>query len=156
LPGVRISLKCPKPKKNFPTPQTVGEHIKARRLAFGLFQKDAARTLGVNQWTLINWEKNRTEPPASAYPAIHAFLGYDPLPEPQSLPERLKAKRRELGWSIREAARQFGVDQTAWGSWEHGGIIMYREHRTRIAKFLGLDESALMDDMARAWGEKHM
>jgi transcriptional regulator with XRE-family HTH domain len=39
-----------------------------------------------------------------------ALLGYDPFPEPGSVSERLLAKRRAMGWSIREAAAELGVD----------------------------------------------
>ena len=35
--------------------------------------------------------------PADAMPALLQFFGYDPLPEPKTLPERLLAKRRAIG-----------------------------------------------------------
>ena len=60
MPGVRISLNTLKPKGFRGEPQTIGEHIKAKRLALGRYQKDVARELGVDQWTLLNWEKNWT------------------------------------------------------------------------------------------------
>lgn len=156
LPGVRVTLKALRPTE-FPNgPETIGEHLKARRLALGLYQRQAAERLGVTLETVLHWEKNRTEPPASVYPAIIAFLGYDPSPTPGSLSERIKAKRRALGWTIREAARQLDVDPTAWGSWEHGGLILHREHRARVAGFLGIPAGEVEEQMARAWGEKHV
>ncbi|MEW8657324.1 MAG: helix-turn-helix transcriptional regulator [Candidatus Thiodiazotropha endolucinida] len=48
------------------------------RLKRGLRQIDVAPRLGVNSWTLINWELNRTEPRVRYYSAIMDFLGYCP------------------------------------------------------------------------------
>jgi hypothetical protein len=59
-----------------------------------MLQKDAAKQLGTDQWTLINWEKNRTQPAVASYAAVVAFLGYDPAPEPQTIAERIRARRR--------------------------------------------------------------
>ena len=53
-------------------------------------------------------------------------------------PERLIAKRREMGWMIKEAAGVAGIDFGAWGDWEHGQIILYRRHWALITKMLGL------------------
>ena len=78
-------------------------------------QTHAAERLGVNPWTVLNWEKHHTGPPIESMPAIIRFLGYDPFPEPKNITEGLLAKRRVMGWSIREAARQLGVDEGTWG-----------------------------------------
>ena len=83
----------------------------------GLMQKEAAEQLGVNAWTILNWEKGHTEPPIASIPAIANVLGYDPFPEPKTIPQRLLAKRREMGWSIKEAARVVGVDPGTWGKY---------------------------------------
>jgi len=99
-------------------------------------QKQAAERLGVNPWTVLNWEKDHTEPPIESMPAIIRFLGYDPSPEPKSLAGRLLAKRRAMGWSIREAARQLGVDEGTWGGWERGPIAPSRRYLPRIEKLL--------------------
>ncbi len=48
LPLVRIHLKCRKPKDYADEPQTLGEHVKKRRLLLGLTQKQSAHLLGVN------------------------------------------------------------------------------------------------------------
>ncbi|MEW8058550.1 MAG: helix-turn-helix transcriptional regulator [Candidatus Thiodiazotropha endolucinida] len=58
--------------------KTLGEHIKRMRLKCGLRQIDVATRLGVNPWTLRNWEHNRTKPSIRHYPAVMAFLGYCP------------------------------------------------------------------------------
>lgn len=59
-----------------------------------------ATQLGVNEWTVGNWESGQTKPVLRFIPAIIRFLGYDPEPpSPTMIAEHLKAKRRDLGWS---------------------------------------------------------
>ena len=144
-----ITLKALKPKETDFEPQTLGEHVRKRRLELRLTQKQAAERLGVNPWTVLNWEKDHTEPPIESMPAIIRFLGYDPFPEPKGLVEQLLAKRRAMGWSIKEAARQLGVDQGTWEAWEQGGVILYRNHRFLVARLLGLSERERLRPQAR-------
>jgi transcriptional regulator with XRE-family HTH domain len=153
---VRVDLKAPKPKAFQKPPQTLGEHLKARRLALELFQEDAARQMGVSAATVLNWEKDKGEPLPAFWPAVLAFLGYDPRPAPQTLGERLTARRHALGWSIEKAAVALDVDPSTFGDWERGKIVLVRVHRKRLAQFLGIEEAALSEDMARAWGNAHM
>ena len=131
------------------------EHVRKRRLEQGLTQKQVAERVGVSPWTVLNWEKDHTEPPIESMPAIIRFLGYDPFPEPKNIPERLLAKRRAMGWSIKEAARQLGVDQVTWGAWEQGGVILYRNHRLLVARLLGLPEDEVDQDMGVRWNRLH-
>ncbi|MES9815454.1 MAG: helix-turn-helix transcriptional regulator [Candidatus Thiodiazotropha sp.] len=58
--------------------KTLGDHIRRMRLKHALRQNDVAPRLGVNSWTLRNWEHNRTEPSVRYYSAIMDFLGYCP------------------------------------------------------------------------------
>jgi transcriptional regulator with XRE-family HTH domain len=119
-------------------PKFLGEHVRKRRLEKGQMQKEAATELGVNPWTVLNWEKGHTEPPIGTIPAILQYLGYDPFPEPLNLPEQLLAKRRQEGWSIKVAAKSVGVDPCTWGDWERGQMILYHQHRIRVASLLDL------------------
>jgi transcriptional regulator with XRE-family HTH domain len=135
-----ITLKALKPKETDFEPETLGGHLRKRRLEFRLTQKQAAERLGVTPWTVLNWEKDHTEPPIESIPAIIRFLGYDPFPEPKNIPERLLAKRRAMGWSIKEAALQLGVDEGTWRNWEQGGVILYRNHRLLVARLLDLPD----------------
>ncbi len=143
MPFARVSLKSLIPKTYDFVPTSVGVHIEKRRLKLGLLQAEAAQQLGVNPWTVLNWEKGDTEPPVSAIPAILKFLCYDPYPEPKTLPERLLAKRRIMGWSIRQAANRLRVDPSTWASWERGATVLRRQHRLRIANLLHLSAEAL-------------
>ena len=120
-----------------------------------LTQKEAAGKLRVNPWTILNWEKGHTKPPIASLPAIVRFLGYDPFPPPKTLAQHLLAKRREMGWSIKEAAKAIGVDPTTWGNWERGKTILYRQHRTFVAQLLGISIDALDQEMTARWNQLH-
>ncbi len=108
LPFVPVRLKYLKPKELVPAPVTLGEHIRQRRLTLKLTLKETGKLLGTGELSVIHCEKDRTVPRVYFFPAIIQFLGYNPLPEPRTLPERLLAKRLERGWSRRVAARYLG------------------------------------------------
>ena len=136
-------------------PISVGDHIRRKRLELELTQKEVANQLKVVSWAILNWEKGHTEPPISAFPAIIKFLGYDPFPEPETIPEHLFAKRRAMGWSIEDAATTLGIDPGTWGNWERGKTTLYRKHRERVARFLDLPVDALDQVMASRWNRSH-
>ncbi len=129
--------------------------MRKKRLEMGLMQKDVAAKLGVSPWTILNWEKGHTEPFIAFIPAIVRFLGYDPIPQPQTLSQHLLAKRRAMGWSIKKAAGALGVDPATWSNWERGQIILYRHHRALIARELGVSAGALDQEMAYRWNRLH-
>jgi transcriptional regulator with XRE-family HTH domain len=103
----------------------------------------------------LNWETGKTEPLAGSLPAVFRWLGYDPFPEPTTLAAKLLKKRRQQGWSIREAALHLGVDPTTWRDWEAGELILFREHRTKVAHLLGLGSQELGGEMRARWNGKH-
>jgi transcriptional regulator with XRE-family HTH domain len=155
LPFVRVRLTARKPKDFSDDPKTLGEHIRKRRIERGLTLKQAAAHLGVTDYTVINWEYDRTDPPITCVPAFISFLGYDPYPEPTTVGERLLAKRREKGWTIKRAARAAGIDPGTWRDWEAGKVILFRKHRTVIATLLGIDLADLDADMQGRWAASH-
>ena len=42
--------------------RTLAERIKKWRLEQGLFQRDLAKRIGVDEMTIVNWEKGETKP----------------------------------------------------------------------------------------------
>ncbi len=98
----------------------LGDHIRSRRLDLGLFQSQVAEQIGVNAMTINNWEGNKSLPAIRFIPAILRFLGYNPFPPPQTLPERLAAVRKALGLSQRNLAKSLGVDPGTLQGWEAG------------------------------------
>jgi DNA-binding XRE family transcriptional regulator len=108
--------------------------------------------LGVTQFSVINWERGRFQPcRAPTLCRIIQFLGYDPLPTGDGIPERLRQKRREMGWGQQELADHLGVDRCTVTAWEAGGTIMVKAHRTLLAEFLGLAEHRVTAKMGLHW-----
>ena len=117
--------------------QTLGEHIRRRRFMLAITQEEAAALLGVNAWTVHNWETGQRKPEIRFIPALVEFLGYDPEPVDEgTLAGRLVAKRRELGLSQREAARSLQIDPGTWAGWELGARIAREAHRRALERFL--------------------
>jgi DNA-binding transcriptional regulator YiaG len=130
---VPVCLKALNKKESNFEPRTLGEHIKKRRLELMLTLKETGKLLATDEWSVINWEKGRTVPKVYRLPSIIRFLGYNPLPEPRTIAERLVAKRLELGWSRKVASRHLGIDQSTLRDWEQGKIILFRTHRRLVA-----------------------
>ena len=63
-------------------------------------------------------------------PRVIQFLGYDPLPVPKSLAEKLLAHRKTLGLSQSAMARRVGIDPTTLSRLER------RKSRKPLAKTL--------------------
>ena len=156
MPSGPISLKSLRRKETDFELQTIGDHIRKRRLELKLTQKAVARSLRVSQFSVMNWERGQFQPSrAPTLRRIIGFLGYDPLPAGTTIPERLRAKRREMGWGQRELAEHLGVDRCTVTGWEAGGTTMKRVHRVLVARLLGLSEAELVADMAIRWNESH-
>ena len=96
-------------------PQTLGEHLKRARQHRNVYQKDVAKELGVNQWTLI---------------------GYNPLPEPISVAGRMKHHRLSLGLTQERAAREVGIDESTWWKHENERQSLTTSVRVKIEKWL--------------------
>jgi transcriptional regulator with XRE-family HTH domain len=114
-------LKVLKGKRNLPFkefPITLGEHLKKRRLTLKLLQKDITRDWKFSKETYANYEKDKTLPVISHWPAILSFLGYDPNQTPETLGEKLRAKRRAMGLSKKKLASTLKVDETTITRWE--------------------------------------
>lgn len=121
-----LTLKRLRKKDYSEEPKTLGEHLKKHRKELGLRQREAAQRIGCDVFTYINWEKDRTEPIASRFRPVIDFLGYDPTPEPRTLSERLKAKRRRTGFTFSEVAEHLGWDEGTLtrylsGTWQAPG-----------------------------------
>ncbi len=121
LPHVRQRLSARKERRYSEQPKSLADHLKKRRYELGHRQRDAADRIGIGADAYLLWETGRTKQPEQRYyPAILAYLGYDPFPPPQTLPERIAAKRRQLGITIKQAAALAGVDEGTFGRWANG------------------------------------
>ena len=58
--------------------RTLGERIRKWRLEQGLFQRELAKMIGVDEMTIVNWEKGRTKPIKGNLERIRAIMGEPP------------------------------------------------------------------------------
>jgi len=146
--------KVPVPKD----PNSIGGHLRRRRLQLRLHQSQAARQLQVSSRTLSLWECDKVEPAWAHQPRLIAYLGYDPfndsavgrpkgnetigvasLASPHSLPfgEEVRKRRLNLRLNRKECAQLLGVDvKILWG-WESGRHLPAAELQERILTALG-------------------
>src|SRR5262249_49742904 len=102
------------------TLETLGDHIKSKRLSLGLFQRQVANELRTDETTLFRWEHNTAWPRIRYLPRIRKFLGYDPFPVPLSLADKLRDAGRTHGLTQKAFAERLGVDPTTLRKWEQG------------------------------------
>ena len=117
-----MHLKASKPRNPaYPKSlNTIGDHIRKRRLDLGFFQYQVAEQIGVDECSIYNWESNATSPALRWMPAVFQFLGYNPLPKGDSVADQLVAWRTECGISRLAAAKLIGVDEGTLARWERG------------------------------------
>jgi site-specific DNA recombinase len=121
--------------------ETLGDHLRHKRLELGLLQRQVAEQMGVDTGTLHNWEKNRCQPHLRHMPAVLRFLGYRPLAETDNWAHRLVQGRRILGLTQKQAARQMGVVQCTLARWERGERQPGGEYALRARRFLSSTET---------------
>jgi site-specific DNA recombinase len=121
-------------------PETVGDHIRLRRLKLKLIQKQVAQRLGAAQASIWTWEANESQPGVAYMPTIIQFLGYNPLPPATSLAERLVRGRTSLGLTQKESAKRIGVDPTTLARWERGEREPTGRFTARAERFLATAE----------------
>ena len=108
------------------TLETLGDHIRTKRLDFGLRQRDVAAQLEVNGMTISYWETNRNQPSLRMVPRITAFFGYNPWLKAEAnetFGERIVRVRHALGIQQKDLAREIGVDPTTLARWERGNSV---------------------------------
>ena len=123
-------------------PQTVGDHLRKRRLGLKMLQKDVAEQLGVDKTSVFNWEANTAVPEIRYMPAIIRFLGYNPLPAASTLAEQLVRQRTSMGLSQKESAERLGVDPSTLAKWEQGKREPQGVFLGRVKRFLQDTESS--------------
>jgi transcriptional regulator with XRE-family HTH domain len=134
LPICHLTLRAKIAKPNdYPRcPQTLGEHLKRRRMDLGLIQREVAQTIGVNTASVWNWENGYVEPGLRFIPAILMFLGGDPCPIKGSIGDQLVWFRQGRGWSQKHLAKELKVDPSTLSRWELGKRIPSGVYGIRI------------------------
>jgi len=120
---------------------TLGDHLRRRRLVLRLLQRHVAEQIGVTKATVHNWETNRSNPSFRDMPAIIRFLGYDPTPASTEWAVRLVQARTRLGLSQKESAHRIGVDPSTLARWERGDREPKRDLAGLASTFLTTAEA---------------
>ena len=118
LPNCKVKLKAAKPTSCPKELRTVGDHLKKRRLDLGLFQKEVALRLSVNDWAIHNWENDTCAPAIRMMPRIIKFHG------------------GLLGLSRARLARRLSVDEGTLAGWEKGERWPAGKRRQLVDQFL--------------------
>ncbi len=134
MPFCHLTLKGSKPKSSeyLKELKTLGDHLRKRRLDLGLLQKDEGQRTGGSVSDVWNWENNRVSPAVKFMPAIIAFLGYNPIPEPTTLSARLVWYRQSKGWTQKDFAKVLRVDQSTLAGWERGERVLQGVYLAKI------------------------
>lgn len=128
--------------------QTLGEHLKKRRMELSLLQRDLRACFKLEKETYANWEKDRCTPAMQHWPGIIEFLGFDPNPKPSTFGERLTAYRRCQGLSRKALAACLAVDEATVWRWEMGQKKSENQkhceaiQRLQISEFNSTEKSA--------------
>ena len=92
--------------------------------------------MGVNVSAVSCWECGRHQPDVRHWPAILAFLGYDPAGEPTTLAEALRALQHRTGWNVEVLAEKLGASVSTLTRWLGGGLPHKLQSRVAIQRVL--------------------
>jgi transcriptional regulator with XRE-family HTH domain len=104
----------------------------------GLTQPELAGRLEVDPATILHWERGNTRPGAVHLGRITAFLGYFPLAEGSTFPERVLATRQRLGLTQVGLAAVLAVGEEAVRNWERGRRRPQGERLRRVEEWIVL------------------
>src|SRR5258706_14052955 len=121
LPFSNLKISLKREIKGMPLKlNSIGDHIRKRRVELKLTQEAAALQLEVSTDTVTFWESRRFQPKIHNVPKIIKFLGYNPYPiEKAILGARVKYYRLMHGLSHKKFGILFQVDASTVGSWEN-------------------------------------
>ena len=117
-------------------PITLGDHLRRRRLEFGLYQKDVAALIGVTTSTIWNWENGWSSITLSCMPKVIEFLGYNPIPCPEDLMGRLAWYKQVKGLSLEQLGAEMGRDPEQLADWLSGRHKPSRNNKEKMDLFL--------------------
>ncbi len=134
-PICHLTLKAGRPKSYPKELNTLGDHLKKKRLDLGLLRKEVAHIIGVNTTTVRNWETNRFAPKIRYIPRIIHFLGYVPYRPSQSFSEWLRTCRTAAGLSQEKLATALKVNESTVAGWEQGRHMPTAKSEEKIRAF---------------------
>lgn len=134
----RLTISKPRPKpKGYPLKlQTVGDHIRKKRMDQGKTGWQVAEEIGVHKESIFNWESRNKNPEIHSYPGIIKYLGYDPWDTGgNSLKDRLGRYKRANGFSNKVLAQRIGCDESSVAR-VFKDLNVFKKTTKKIEKFL--------------------
>ncbi|MGK2907631.1 MAG: helix-turn-helix transcriptional regulator [Desulfuromonadales bacterium] len=132
---IGIPLEIPPPKEFTQEPVTLGDHLRRRRLALGLYQKDVAAKIGVTTSSIWNWEHGWSIT-SRCIPKVIEFLGYNPIPCPDEVMERLGWYKHVNGLTLEQLGVEMGRDPEQLSDWLAGRHNPCRRNQEEVELFL--------------------
>ncbi len=122
-------------------PESLGQHLRSRRLLLNLTQEQAANRLNTLREHYERWERDEVAPTASFWPRLIGFLGQYPGTAQTPADWVLKA-RRLLGLSQYAFGRKVQAVAENIRKWEHG---VSEPPSAMLAKIKQIAARALVD-----------
>lgn len=104
-----------------------------------MYQKDVAAQIGVTTSTIWNWEHNWTID-LRYIPRVIEFLGYNPIPQPDDLLEKLAWHKQVNGLTFEDLGAEMGRDPEQLADWLSGRHTPSEKNREVIENFLAGNE----------------
>jgi len=123
LPFCHIALKIKKPQSDSRYPKTIntlGDHVRRKRLDMGITQMKASEMMGVSYGSLREWERNKYQPWGCSLLKVYAFLGYCPWRPVDTLPKKLTLWRESLGLTRKQLSARVEIQRSTIARWERG------------------------------------
>ena len=129
-------------------PKTFGQKLRKWRLDNNLTIKALSKIIKADEMSIINWEKRNRIPLYKYVRKIKELTGIEitegfrdrreSKPDSDSLRERLRKRRLELGFSQEELAHSLSVDTSTVTDWEKGRHQPTNKSIKKLARFLTL------------------
>jgi len=132
---IEIPLQVPLLPEFDQEPVSLGDHFRRRRIELGLYQKEVAARLRVTTSTIWNWEHGWTVD-LRYIPRIIIFLGYNPIPCPDDVMERLAWYKQVNGLTLEKLGAEMSRDPEQLADWLSGRHQPCRRNREEIERFL--------------------
>lgn len=138
MPFSQLDVLIPKPRGHGYTeePQTVGNHLRNKRLILQLEQTQVAELLGLNYRTYASWEIRGVKPDWKYFPKIIQFLGYNPFQPDTTISGKVKMCCILKGVSKLELSHLLGLDVRRLKDWEDGISKPKPEVQKRLRQIL--------------------
>jgi len=100
-----------------------------------LYQKDVAAQIGVTTSTIWNWEHNWTID-LRYFPRVFKFLGYNPIPCPDDVIEKLAWYKQVNGLTLEDLSAEMGRNPEQLSDWLSGRHVPCKKNSEKIMLFL--------------------